>query len=173
MNNKNYTLTIILFITIILILPTITIAASNQNTLRHFNSNTKTISFNDNTPPNPPIISGPSSGKIGINYDYTFTLTDNDDDFLTILEVDFGNEIEGVIKKNCEKPWENGTIIAMTHKWTETGEYSITARVMDSNGAWSNWSEPLQVSMPKTKSHFPIIEKYYHLITTFITNYLY
>ena len=132
----------------------------------------KNIAFplNINTPPNPPIIEGPTSGKTGVYYEYYFTLTDDDeDDFLQILEVDFGDEVQGATKKTCEKPWENGTIITMENKWSTKGDYQIIARVMDSQGEWSEWSDPFEVSMPKTYSFANILRnRIYHFFSFFL-----
>lgn len=152
-NNKKSKMIGIMLLVSILTISTLTIATPNINNYLNYGiSNLYTKSFDDNTPPDPPIISGPTTGKTGKYYEYSFTLTDVDeDDFLSVLEVDFGNSIEGAIKKNCEHPWYNGTVININHKWNEQGEYPVTARVMDSYGAWSNWSSPFNVSIPKNK----------------------
>jgi hypothetical protein len=116
-----------------------------------FNANIISVIANYNNPPNPPLIDGPITGKIGEKYVYYITLTDPDeDDHFWKLEVDFGNE---VITEECSggdcKPWDNGETIQIEYSWTKSGTYDIKARVMDVYGAWSNWSEPFRVIMPK------------------------
>jgi hypothetical protein len=112
------------------------------------------VLLNLNTPPYPPIIEGPSSGRIRQSYEYSFTLTDPDiDDFLTTLEINFGEDENEVLAFHCaDLPWYNGTIIKVGHTWRTGGDYEIKARSSDSFGEWSEWSDPFVVSMPKTKS---------------------
>jgi hypothetical protein len=102
-----------------------------------------------NNPPNPPVITGPVTGKIDVEYVYNVTVTDPDeDDGLLRLEVDFGDK---TIEESCgcNRVWENGETVQISHKWKKVGIYNITGRVMDVHGVWSEWSDPLVVSMPK------------------------
>lgn len=115
-------------------------------------SSANTISINnDNTPPNPPEITGPTSGEIKEYYTYYVTVTDPDeDDYLSKLEIDFG---DGIIVEECgcSRPWENGEILQVENMWKKTGTYEIKGRVMDVHGEWSNWSDPLPVTIPRNK----------------------
>ena len=121
-----------------------------------------------NAAPNPPEIEGPSSGRAGRYYDYSFTLTDPDeDDILSILEIDFGDELVVKTKKNCERPWYNGSILTEQYSWNNQGQHSIKARVMDGNGEWSEWSDPYPVSMPKTKVSFIFSTFFKKLLSNF------
>ena len=150
----------------------------NLNVVKKTNSTF--LSVNDNNPPNPPKIEGPLSGKIGKTYVYNITLTDPDeDDQMFFLEVDFGEGIEHE-DCGCGKSWQNGTILEVSHRWKKVGDYGITARVQDGCGEWSEWSDPLFVSMPKHKElpilfiflsgnflkHFPSLEKLTDIITS-------
>ena len=113
--------------------------------------NIESIRFNDNTPPNPPIIVGPINGRIRQSYIYNITVTDPDEDNkLLKLEVDFG---DGIVQEDCgcDTPWENGEIIQMEHLWKKQGTYKVTGRVADEHNEWSQWSEPITVTMPKNK----------------------
>jgi hypothetical protein len=110
--------------------------------------------FDDNTPPNPPVIVGPTNGKIKEHYLYNITITDPDEDNkLLKLEVDFG---DGIVQEDCgcDTPWENGEVIQMEHVWKKEGNYEVTGRVADENNEWSQWSEPIIVTMPKNKLTF-------------------
>ena len=112
---------------------------------------------NDNNPPNPPEITGPTSGNIDEYYTYTITVSDPDyDDKLLRLEVDFG---DGTVTEDCgcDRIWENPTTLEISHKWKKTGNYQTTGRVMDVSGIWSEWSDPLAVSMPKEKTNFNLL----------------
>ena len=111
---------------------------------------------NYNNPPNPPIITGPTSGNIDETYLYNVTITDPDEDIMFNLEVDFG---DGTVYENCgcDQSWQNGTVVKVYHKWRISGSYEITARVQDAYGAWSEWSDPLAVNMPKIKKQADIL----------------
>ena len=65
------------------------------------------------------------------------------------LEVNFGDEIVTEGGAGCGKTWLNGTVVEVSHLWTTRNTYEIRARVVDSFGEWSEWSEPYPVSMPK------------------------
>ena len=91
-----------------------------------------------NNPPNPPKVEGPITGKIGESYTYEITLTDPDqDDQMFFLEIDFGDGIH-YEDCGCGKSWKNGSIVNVTHTWKKIGDYVVTARVQDGEGAWSD-----------------------------------
>jgi hypothetical protein len=104
-----------------------------------------------NRPPNPPSIDGEINGSISSYYDYTFILTDPDDDILLNLEIDWGDGTE-YVDCGCGKTWQNGTILNVTHSFKKQGSYEITARIQDEYGIWSNWSTPYIVSMPRSQN---------------------
>lgn len=116
----------------------------------------------ENNPPNPPTITGPTSGKIREPYVYFFTVSDPDvEDGLWELEIDFGDG--KITVKSCDTgecvPWDNGETVEVDYVWRNTGTYEITSRVMDVYGEWSDWSDPLVVSMPKNK---PYLFSWFH-----------
>lgn len=100
----------------------------------------------DNNPPDPPVITGPSAGKIWKMYTYNVTVSDPDGSNLTELEVDFDDGISIMIISQ----WQSGENISVRHMWRGCGSYTIKARVRDVYGAWSDWGT-LEVSMPKSK----------------------
>jgi len=136
---------------VLMIIPVVSASRSVENKEEIFIGKNSNVTFDDNNPPNPPIIQGPSSGIIGEIYSYTVTLTDPDeDDQMFFLEVDFGDGIQHE-DCGCDRSWQNGTVLEISHQWKETGDYGIKARVQDGYGDWSEWSDPLLVSMPKNK----------------------
>jgi len=114
----------------------------------------------DNTPPNPPVIEGPFSGQIDEIYEYNITITDPDENIMFNLEIDFG---DGVVTENCGcgQSWESGTVVQVAHKWKKSGDYEIKARVQDSYGEWSEWSEPNPMIVPKQFSFEGIINEFF------------
>ncbi len=135
---KRKIISILLLLSIASLTTTVTVSAS-------------IISNNNTTPPDPPEITGPTSGKIREYYTYYVKVTDPDEnDYLSKLEIDFG---DGVVVEDCgcNRPWENGEVIEVQKMWKKTGTYEIKGRVMDVHGEWSNWSDPLSVTMPRSK----------------------
>ncbi len=106
----------------------------------------------DNTPPNPPTIDGPASGKVNKVYTYEFTVSDPDEnEGLVKLEINFGSEMITKESGCCGAVWDNGQEVNISYKWVDSGNYEITARVMDAQFAWSNWSDPFSVRISKLK----------------------
>ncbi|UCF12917.1 MAG: right-handed parallel beta-helix repeat-containing protein [Thermoplasmatales archaeon] len=92
--------------------------------------------------PHNPTITGPTSGKPGYPYDYTFDATDpNGDDVFYYIEWSDGN-IEDWIG-----PYPSGEEITLNHTWNEKGTYIIRAKAKDISGAESEWGT-LEVSLP-------------------------
>jgi hypothetical protein len=69
------------------------------------------------------------------------------------LEIDFG---DGIVEEDCgcNIPWESGEVIQMEHIWKKEGTYEVKGRVADEYYEWSEWSEPIIVTMPKNKPAF-------------------
>jgi len=105
-----------------------------------------------NNPPNPPELTGPVNGKIDQNYIYYITVSDPDEDLLLRIEIDFGDGITEICGGCTTRPWQSGEIVTVDHRWSKTDTYAVSARVQDEHGAWSDWSEPLSVTMPKFKN---------------------
>ncbi len=94
-----------------------------------------------NNPPDSPTIDGPVSGKPGIIYDYDFTnCVDPDGDDMTYhVEWGDGGIDEGFV--------ESGGAFTLSHSWSEKGDYTIKAQLIDVYGAESDWAT-LEVTMP-------------------------
>jgi hypothetical protein len=76
--------------------------------------------------PDPPVINGVTDGKIGETYDFSVSSTDPNDDPLK-YKIKWGD--------GAETGWtdfvEEGTEFAKSHRYTETGIYTITAIAQD------------------------------------------
>ena len=155
-------------VTVVLLLVPLTVATNAYN--KEFLQPTI---LDNNNPPNPPAITGLTSGQIWKIYTYTITVTDPDQDHLASLEVNFGDGTFIQDNCGCENPWESGETIQVSHKWTKSGDYTIQARVMDNRGAWSDWGY-MEVVMPKTYAN-PLKEKailWKPLLSTVLSFYL-
>jgi len=91
-------------------------------------------------PPDPPNISGPSSGIVEQNLGFTIVTTDPDGDDLYYY-IDWGDETSS----EWLGPYESGQTITTSHSWTEIGDYNITVKAKDIHDVESGWSDPLTV----------------------------
>jgi hypothetical protein len=106
----------------------------------------------DNQAPNKPSRpSGPSSGQTGTEYTYTSITTDPDDDNVYYF-LDWGDGTGS----GWLGPYNSGEGVSTTHTWTSPGGYEIKVKAKDINGAQSEWSDSLPVSMPY--SHQTLLE---------------
>jgi len=97
----------------------------------------------ENLPPNKPTISGPTGGKAGRIYNYTFASIDPDGDNIASYSIDFGDgETWGLLG-----PFDSGEEVIMSHIWSEQGNYTIRAKAKDIHGAVSNLSDPFLVTI--------------------------
>ena len=104
-------------------------------------------------PSKPSQPSGPPSGKIKTTYSYSTSTIDPNGD-----KVKYGWDWNG---DNIVDQWDDnngnyhnsGTTIAITHSWDNEGTYNIKVKAEDINGAQSEWSDPLSVTMPKNKPY--------------------
>ena len=105
-------------------------------------------STNLNNPPAKPTISGPTSGETGTSYTYTAVTTDPDGDKVFYC-FDWGDGDEF-----CTNLYDSGEQVTLSHTWDSDGDYTVTVKATDENGAES---EPatLKVSMPLTHSSNP------------------
>lgn len=95
-----------------------------------------------NQPPYPPTITGPKHSKVGIEYQYNFSLSDPDDDRMYLF-VDWGD--------GTPIQWSglhySGSKTKRSHTWDQKGTYTIRAQAKDVYGAESDWGT-LIVTMP-------------------------
>jgi hypothetical protein len=112
--------------------------------------------------------SGPTHGKIGINYTFTSNTIHSDGDMIYYwFDWDDGD------KSGWIGPYTSGETVEASHKWTNkwtiADEYSIQVKAMDGQGRESECSDPLEVTMPKNRAingfflrfleQFPILQK--------------
>ncbi len=48
-------------------------------------------------------------------------------------------------------PYDSGEIVNSSHIWTRRGKYDIRVKAKDILDHQSDWSDPLQISLPKNK----------------------
>jgi len=107
-----------------------------------------------NHPPNKPDTPrGESKGKPNVEYTFYSTGTDEDGhDLYYLFDWGDGNQSDWIGPFACNEPVEASYI------WREKGTYSVKVKTMDFFGPYSHdygmesdWSDPLEISMPKNK----------------------
>jgi len=100
-----------------------------------------------NAPNKPYKPSGPTSGKIGVELSYTTSTTDPDGDPLYYqFDWDDGTTSGWI------GPIPSGTQVTGSKNWSKTGTYQVKVVARDDHGALSEWSDPLSVKIPRTRS---------------------
>lgn len=96
--------------------------------------------------PEPPIITGPKQGSVGVEYEYSFKLSDPNDNEI-YLRVDWGNGTSG----SWIGSYDSGTTVELNHTWDEQGNFTIRAQAKDIYNAESEWGT-LEVTIPRYKT---------------------
>ena len=124
-------------------------------------------------PPNIPTISGPTTGKPRVSYNYSIVATDPDDGNLYYY-IDWGpwmsDEYIG--------PYPAGEVVNVSYRWYQIGTFIISVYAVDEAGFESEWAT-LEVTIPKSKDvnldlllfklleKFPLLEKFLYLLDKF------
>ncbi len=91
--------------------------------------------------------SGPISGRPNIEYSYSSSTIDpQDDNLFYLFNWGDGND------SGWLGPFNSGETCEATYYWGSQGNYEIKVKARDIHESESDWSDPLSVSMPKTKS---------------------
>ena len=109
--------------------------------------------LSDNQPPEKPETpDGPSSGNSGTEYSYSTSSSDPDGDHLYYwFDWDDGTD------SGWLGPYDSGDIVSISHVWNSRGNYEIRVKAKDGDGAQSEWSDPMTVSMPKNSQLFSLL----------------
>ncbi len=109
----------------------------------------QTLTTVQDTAPATPSIDGPTKGKKGVSYDYSFVSVDaEDDDVFYFVDWDDGTNSSWV------GPFASGEEQTLSHTFTKKGTYAIKVKARDVFYAESNWGT-LEVSMPKNGVYLP------------------
>jgi len=120
-------------------------------------------------PPDAPSIDGPSSGKKGVSYNFTFNSVDPDgDDIYYYIKWGDGTEEE------WDGPHTSGVDFKISHTYKKQRTFTIEAKAKDASGAESNWSY-FDIEIPRTRAtfnplfhwfleRFPLLERLLNLL---------
>ena len=107
----------------------------------------------DNTPPEQPLTpEGPHQGTLKVNYTFSTSTTDPENDMVYYLW-DWGDGRDS----DWIGPYDSGETCEITNMWHLKGTYEIKVKSKDRWGYESDWSDPLEVSMPKIRTFNPIL----------------
>jgi len=132
-----------------------------------FSEKTKIIVISiDNDPPNKPMIpQGPSLGLTGISYSYSSSTVDpNGDRIYYLFDWDDGTISEWV------GPYESGQIVTISHRWEGKGSYQVKVKARDEGGLESVWSDPLPITLAKTRIQQNLLYRFTFIYTKLISN---
>ena len=122
-----------------------------------------------NSPPEKPIISGASNGKVGEEYFFTFNSIDPDRNPISFC-IDWGDGSGGWTKE-----YASGEYVEFEHLWSKKGSYIIRAKAKDSFNEESDWTEfEIKITNPRNRlssislflrflERFPFLEKLLHI----------
>jgi hypothetical protein len=99
-----------------------------------------------NYPPNPPVITGPINGKVGVEYEYTFVSIDPENEDLE-YEIRWG---DGTMMGGLG-PYPSGEEISLFHTFENQGTFTIKAKAKDIFNQESEWGE-LSIIIPRNKA---------------------
>jgi hypothetical protein len=129
------------------------IEARGQNSVGNYDLtpsfDTVTITTGNTVPDKPSKPSGTNSGKINTAYTYTSSTNDSDGD-----QISYWFEWGDGTNSGWVGPYASGVNVSAIHKWTTKGSYQIKVKAKDIYDAESEWSDSLEISMPKSNNYF-------------------
>jgi hypothetical protein len=115
--------------------------------LEPFGDPTLAIAEESLAPLKPETPNGPGSGSSDESYTYTTSSSDPDGDKISYL-FDWG---DGTYSEWTSLKF-SGQETSESHSWKSRGTFQVKVQAKDEHGVKSEWSDPLQVSMPKNKA---------------------
>jgi len=96
-------------------------------------------------PPSAPVINGPTKGKQGISYTFTFNSLDPDGDDV-FYYINWGDGC----KVNRDGPHPSGADFEIAHSYPVQKTFTIEAKAKDTSGSESDWSY-FNIEIPRTR----------------------
>ncbi len=109
---------------------------------------TTVLIIGTNYAPTPPQITGPTQGKTGVPYTYTFQSIDPENEDIYYW-INWGDSCPSV---EWDGPYQSEDILTLNHTYDEEGSYTISSKSMDINNQESEWSY-FETSMPLSHPH--------------------
>jgi len=142
----------------------IQVMAEDSNGGQSAFSSQKTVIIVTNNPPSKPTISGPSSGRVNLPMTYSSTTTDPDND-----QIYYWFDWADGTDTGWVGPYDSGETINMSHTWSNQGTFSIKVKAKDTFGKVSVWSDSIQITIARSKSHISYLEEYFPFLFNFLS----
>ena len=127
------------------------------------------ITDNYDPPQKPNKPTGPSHGKPGEEYTY-FTTTANPNENQRFYKWSWGDDTES----QWLGPYNADETIKASHIWGKKGNYEVKVKAKDVYDVESDWSDPLNVNIPRTRqvNNIPFFRflQNFHCLLKFIKN---
>jgi len=94
----------------------------------------------NNPPEKPSQPSGPTSGKIGVDYTFITSTTDPNAGDELYYQWSWGNE-----ESDWFGPYPSGQSVQAIHNWVIAGDYPVKVKAKDNNGLESVWSDEITI----------------------------
>ena len=106
--------------------------------------------YESNYAPYPPIITGPSLSQKNVEQSFDIMTSDPENEQI-YYQIKWGDNQTS----EWLGPYQSGEVLTLSHSWTNTGFYNITARAKDILDIVGTWSEPKQMKItePEIKIH--------------------
>jgi hypothetical protein len=99
----------------------------------------------ENTPPDKPTITGPTTGKTGVPLEFTIVSSDPDNQDV-YYDIFWGNAGSGDVG-----PFPSGEEQVFEHTWKINGKFTIKVKAMDTKGEWSECAEfEIKIGRPRS-----------------------
>lgn len=98
-----------------------------------------------NHPPYIKDLSGPSVGKVGVEYRFSTTVLDLDNDNVSCI----WDRGDGTTS-DWQGPFANGTTTNIFHTWTTDGIYDIKVKPKDQHGLEGEWSASIMIAINRS-----------------------
>ena len=121
----------------------------------------------ENDPPEKPSIPlGPKFGRSDISYTFGAVANDpNGDRIWYLWDWDDGTNTSWI------GPFNSGQPCNVSHNWNQKGSFQVKVKVRDEMGEESVWSDPAQMTLPKSKSkNFLFIDMIYYFLFVFLNS---
>ncbi len=109
------------------------------------------MKFEENNPPSIPVIEGRTNIVINEKSVFSAYAIDMENDYISYL-FDWGDGTNN----NWTDYVRSANKVEVSHQWSEKESYHIRVKAKDEHGCESNWSDPLKITIPKSKSNFRI-----------------
>ena len=123
---------------------------------------------NISSPPSIPLKpQGPQTGKIGVEYLFSTSAIDPENNDVYYMFEWGDNTNSGWIG-----PYDSGSLVTVSNIWSEKGIFDIRVKAKDEYSVESQWSDPLSINIPKNKLlTYKLLPRIINIYIEILSNY--